>query len=84
MRDGAGERGAGFNPVVQMRRRRRAAGMLAKRSASGQAAAKAMRTRFLVSVTLAAILRSLSRKVANSALALRNPLIFEHPYCERV
>ena len=39
------------------------------RSASGQAAAKARRTRLAVSMTRAAILISRSRKVANSALA---------------
>jgi hypothetical protein len=43
--------------------------MLRNRSASGQAAAKAMRTREEVSVTRAAILSSRTRNVANSACA---------------
>ena len=43
--------------------------MLRNRSASGQAAAKAMRTREAVSVMRAAILSSRARKVANSARA---------------
>src|SRR5690348_11644992 len=43
--------------------------MLRNRSASGQAAAKAMRTRVAVSVMRAAILSSRARKVANSASA---------------
>ena len=43
--------------------------ILRNRSASGQAAAKAMRTREAVSVMRAAILSSRARKVANSARA---------------
>jgi hypothetical protein len=42
---------------------------LANSSASGHAAAKAMRTRLAVSVMRAAILSSRARKVVNSALA---------------
>ena len=42
---------------------------LANSSASGHAAAKAMRTRVAVSVMRAAILSSRARKVVNSALA---------------
>jgi hypothetical protein len=43
--------------------------MLRNRPASGQAAAKAMRTREVVSVMRAAILSSRARNVANSASA---------------
>jgi hypothetical protein len=46
----------------------RAAGKEAKRSDSGQAAAKARRTRLAISTTRAPILSSLRRSVANSAL----------------
>ena len=48
---------------------RSAAGKARKRSASGQAAAKARRTRAAVSVTRAAIFSRRSRRVANSAFA---------------
>src|SRR5271165_6523702 len=62
-----GDRGA--CPAVQGPRGMRASGREAKRSACGQAAAKARRTRLAISTTRAAILRSFMRKVANSALA---------------
>src|SRR5271165_6360650 len=64
---GLGDRGA--CPAVQGPRGMRAAGREAKRSACGQAAAKAKRTRLAISTTRAAILRSLRRSVANSAFA---------------
>ena len=61
--------GCFFRPVVQGPRAERAPGRLRNRSASGQPAAKARRTRLAVSMTRAAILISRSRKVENSALA---------------
>src|SRR5271169_6862145 len=56
-------------PAVQGPSGARAAGRPRKRSASGQPAAKARRTRLAVSMTRAAILISRSRRVENSAFA---------------
>ena len=66
-----GMRGAGGapRPAVQGPSGARAPGRPRKRSASGQPAAKARRTRLAVSMTRAAMLISRSRKVENSALA---------------
>src|SRR6185437_7571738 len=60
----AGRKGP-LRPVVQGPLGMRAAGRPAKSSASGQAAAKAKRTRLAISTTRAAILSSLRRNVAN-------------------
>src|SRR5437764_6994934 len=64
---GGGDRGSG--PVGQGPRGRSVFASPRNRSAPGQAAAKARRTRLLVSATRAAIFRSLSLRVANSAVA---------------
>ena len=63
-RDDRRSRPADYGP-----QRMRTPGKLRKRSASGQAAAKASRTRLAVSTTRAAIFKSLSRSAANSTFA---------------